>query len=148
MVWFMSMTPFLFNSLWLWNKELTAPKEPACPLHSSPYFFSYYLELLQLSAICPSTSLLCVPKSCLSDPIGTTCTWSSADVSMNHTKGLVVLWLHDLHHTPTISSSYPPMNLWTPACSATLERATTPWERSLAASSISMRAWGPSCPMA
>lgn len=41
-----------------------------------------------------------------------------------------------------------PVNLLTPACSAMLERAMTPCERSLADSSISMRAWGPTFPLA
>lgn len=55
------------------------------------------------------------------------------------------------HQRPSgvgVISSHLPVSLLTPACSATLERAMTPCERSLADSSISMRAWGPTFPLA
>lgn len=138
-----------------WSKQLTGPKEltntsTSLSLSSDLSFFSHaythhvlFLSLAffffflawHLSNSRLPSSTLSVLQSYISDSMGTTSTCSSADVCINQTaEGPVVLDL------VRVISSHLPVNLLTPACSATLERATTPCERSLAASSISMRA--------
>ncbi len=100
-------------------------------------FFRFFFLAWHFSNSRLPSSTLSVLQSYISDSVGTTSTCSSADVCINQTAegpvGLDKLKARD-------SPSHLPVNLLTPACSATLERAMTPCERSLAASSISMRA--------